>query len=75
MNQAWIVGIAMTNTLDSKIKIAIGNNEDEEEKAKGGSTELKDSFLKHYNLEKSYYSFNYKNVHFLVIDTAIRTFT
>ena len=27
---------AMTNTLDSKIKIAIGNHEDEEEKAKGG---------------------------------------
>ena len=38
---------------------------------KGGSTELKDSLLKHYNLEKSYYSFNYKNVHFLVLDTQL----
>ena len=62
---------AMTNALDSKIKIAIGNHEDEEEKAKGGSTELKNSLLKHYNLEKSYYSFNYKNVHFLVLDTEL----
>ena len=62
---------AMTNALDSKIKIAIGNHEDEEEKAKGGSTELKDSLLKHYNLEKSYYSFNYQNVHFLVLDTEL----
>ena len=62
---------AMTNALDSKIKIAIGNHEDEEEKAKGGSTELKNSLLKHYDLEKSYYSFNYKNVHFLVLDTEL----
>ncbi len=61
----------MTKSLDSKIKIAIGNHEDEEEKAKGGSTELKDSLLKHYNLEKSYYSFNYGNVHFLVLDTQL----
>ena len=35
----------MTKALDSKIKIAIGNHEDEEEKAKGGSEELKDSLL------------------------------
>ena len=62
---------AMTNALDSKIKIAIGNHEDEEEKAKGGSTELKNSLLKHYNLEKSYYSFYYKNVFFLVFYTEL----
>jgi 3',5'-cyclic AMP phosphodiesterase CpdA len=62
---------AMTNALYSKIKIAIGNHEDEEEKAKGGSTELKNSLLKHYNLEKPYYSFNYKNVHFLILDTQL----
>ncbi|MGZ5548288.1 MAG: metallophosphoesterase, partial [Nitrososphaeraceae archaeon] len=47
----------MTKGLDSRIKIAIGNHEDEEEKAKGGSKELKDSLLKHYNLQNSYYSF------------------
>jgi len=33
----------MTKGLDSRTKIAIGNHEDEEEKAKGGSKELKDS--------------------------------
>ncbi|HET7642203.1 MAG TPA: metallophosphoesterase, partial [Nitrososphaeraceae archaeon] len=38
----------MTKALDSKIKIAIGNHEDEEEKEKGGSKELKDSLLQHY---------------------------
>jgi 3',5'-cyclic AMP phosphodiesterase CpdA len=62
---------SMTKGLDSKIKIAIGNHEDSEEKAKGGSKELKDSLLKHYNLQNSYYSFDYGNVHFLVLDTQL----
>ena len=61
----------MTKALDSKIKIAIGNHEDDEEEAKGGSKELKDSLLKHYNLPNSYYSFDYGNVHFLVLDTQL----
>ncbi len=62
---------SMTKGLDSKIQIAIGNHEDYEEKAKGGSKELKDSLLKHYNLQNSYYSFDYGNVHFLVLDTQL----
>ena len=61
----------MTKELDSKTKIAIGNHEDEEEKLKGGSKELKDSLLKHYDLQNSYYSFDYGNVHFLVLDTQL----
>ena len=61
----------MTNALDSKTKIAIGNHEDEEEKAKGGSKELKDSLLEHYDLQNSYYSFDYGNTHFLVLDTQL----
>ena len=62
---------AMTNALDSKTKITIGNHEDEEEKEKGGSKELKDSLLEHYDLQNSYYSFDYGNVHFLVLDTQL----
>ena len=42
----------MTKALDSKTKIAIGNHEDDEEEAKGGSKELKDSLLKHYDLHR-----------------------
>src|SRR5829696_323594 len=61
----------MTKVLDSKIKIAIGNHEDDEEEAKVGSKELKDSLLKHYALQNSYYSFYYGNVHFLVLDTQL----
>ena len=62
----------MTKALDSKTKIAIGNHEDEEEKATtGGSKELKESLLDHYNLQNSYYSFDYGNAHFLVLDTQL----
>jgi 3',5'-cyclic AMP phosphodiesterase CpdA len=61
----------MTKALDSKTKIAIGNHEDDEEKATGGSKELKDSLLEHYDLQNSYYSFDYGNVHFLVLDTQL----
>ncbi len=62
----------ITKALDSKTKIAIGNHEDEEEKATtGGSKELKESLLDHYNLQNSYYSFDYGNAHFLVLDTQL----
>lgn len=45
-----------------KTKIAIGNHEVE------SSKKLKD-YMKAFNLEKQYYSFNYENVHFLVLST------
>lgn len=60
----------MTKPLDSKIKIAIGNHEDYEEEGSEGD-KLKKSVMDHYGLEKSYYSFNYKNVHVLVLDTQL----
>ena len=60
----------MTKSLDSKTKIAIGNHDDyEEEGAKGES--LQQSLLNHYNLNKPYYSFDYQNVHVLVLDTQL----
>jgi len=45
-----------------KTKIAIGNHEAE------SSKKLKD-YMKAFNLEKQYYSFNYKNVHFVALST------
>ena len=45
-----------------KTKIAIGNHETE------SSKKLKD-YMKAFNLEKQYYSFNYQNVHFLALST------
>ena len=43
----------MTKALDTKTKIAIGNHEGDEEKEKGGSQELTNSLLKHYNSKKN----------------------
>src|SRR5215208_6722040 len=62
--------INMTKPLDSKIKIAIGNHEDYEEEGANGE-KLKKSLIDHYELEKSYYSFDYKNVHILVLNTQL----
>src|ERR671912_1549702 len=62
--------INMTKPLDSKIKIAMGNHEDYEEEGKKGK-KLKKSLMDHYGLDKSYYSFDYKNVHILVLDTQL----
>ena len=59
----------MTKSLDST-KIAIGNHDDYEEEGPKGES-LKQSLLNHYNLNKSYYSFDYQNVHVLVMDTQL----
>jgi hypothetical protein len=47
-----------------KTKIVIGNHEAE------SSKKLKD-YMKAFNLEKQYYSFNFKNAHFLALSTEI----
>ena len=60
----------MTKSLDSKTKIAIGNHDDYEEEGSKGES-MKQSLLNHYNLNKSYYSFDYQNVHVLVLDTQL----
>ena len=60
----------MTKGLDSKIKIAIGNHEAYEEGGPIGEV-LKKSIMDHYGLDKSYYSFDYRNVHVLVLDTQL----
>jgi 3',5'-cyclic AMP phosphodiesterase CpdA len=60
----------MTQSMDSKTKIAIGNHDDYEEEGMRGE-KLKKSLMDHYNLDKSYYSFNYQNVHVLVMDTQL----
>ena len=60
----------MTKSLDSKTKIAIGNHDDYEEEGQKGEN-LKKSYMDHYGLNNSYYSFDNKNVHVLVLDTQL----
>jgi len=60
----------MTKSLDSKTKIAIGNHDAYEEEGEIGES-LKQSLLDHYDLDKSYYSFDYQNVHVLVLNTQL----
>jgi Calcineurin-like phosphoesterase len=60
----------MTKSPDSKTKIAIGNHDDYEEEGSKGEI-LNKSYMDHYGLNKSYYSFDYQNVHVLVLDTQL----
>src|SRR5215216_7412036 len=60
----------MTKSLDSKTKIAIGNHDDYEDEGSKGE-KLKKLYLDHYGINKSYYSFDYQNVHVLVLDTQL----
>lgn len=48
--------------IDSITKITIGNHEDD-------SSEGFSGYMSHFGLSQTYYSFNYQNTHFLVMDT------
>lgn len=48
--------------IDSITKIAIGNHEDDNE-------EDYNTYISHFGLSNPYYSFNYNNIHVLVMDT------
>jgi hypothetical protein len=50
--------------LDDKMKITIGNHDDE-------TTPLLNEYMRHFNLTKQFYSFNYQNVQFTVISTEL----
>ena len=56
--------IELSSVLENEnIYTVLGDAEDEIENGK--------NYLKHYGLENDYYSFNYKNIHFLGISTKI----
>ncbi len=48
--------------IDSITKITIGNHEDDSDEGFSG-------YMSHFGLSQTYYSFNYQNTHFLVMDT------
>jgi hypothetical protein len=48
--------------IDSITKIAIGNHEDDSDEGFSG-------YMSHFGLSQTYYSYNYQNVHVLVMDT------
>ncbi|MDX1372208.1 MAG: metallophosphoesterase, partial [Nitrososphaeraceae archaeon] len=55
--------------LKSKTKIAMGDHEYTD--TKGGVVGITNEYLKPFNLEKTYYSFDIKNVHFTILDPYI----
>jgi predicted phosphodiesterase len=49
---------------ESKLKIAIGNHDDT-------SSSLLNQYMNHFGLSKQFYSFDYQNVHFVVMSTEV----
>ena len=73
-NPALVIGLAdnsyeptgdcwlnMTKPLATKMHTAFGNHDE--------SYELVNQYLKYFNMEKTYYSFDFQNIHFIAIDT------
>ena len=57
-----------TSSIKNKLKIAMGNHEHGDE---GDPTLLQAQYKNQFNLLKTYYSFDYHNVHFIAIDSMI----
>ncbi len=55
--------LSIMEPIDEKMKIALGNHDTEEFPG------LLEQYMSHFNLTKQYYSFDYENVHFLVMAT------
>lgn len=55
----------LVKPLDDKLKIILGDHDIDEQ-----NLTRYNQYLKHYNMTKPYYSFDYKNVHFLGMATA-----
>lgn len=60
-------GPNIVNLVDEKMKISIGNHEDEYNS--NTSLSLLNQYMYHFGLTKQYYSFNYQNIHFVVMST------
>jgi predicted phosphodiesterase len=54
----------IVDPIDEKMKIAIGNHENI-------TLPILRQYMSHFNLTNQYYSFNYQNVHFIVISTEL----
>jgi hypothetical protein len=53
----------IVDPFDHKMKIAIGNHEIEE------SSQSLGQYLTHFNMSRQYHSFNFQNIHFLILAT------
>jgi hypothetical protein len=63
--KCWLDEIQPINDIT---RITIGNHDSEEEE----SSALEKEYLSHFNLARPFYSFDYQNVHFLMLSTQLK---
>ena len=56
----------VVNPIISKLKISLGNHDTPED----GSASLQNEYESYFKLKKPFYSFDYKNTHFIMMDSA-----
>ena len=59
--------LKLINPIKSIAKFSMGNHEEDE----GSPSSLPSSYLEKFGLGTSYYSFNYRNIHFLMLNSEI----
>ena len=59
----------VVNPIISKLKISLGNHDTPED----GSTSLQNEYESYFKLKKPFYSFDYKNTHFIMMDSTHET--
>src|SRR5574339_389047 len=57
----------LTKPISSKLKVALGNHDNEEDETK----QIRYEYMKHFNLTRPFYSFNQGNIHFLMMDSSL----
>ena len=56
--------LSIVDPIDHKMKITIGNHDDI-------SSSLLNQYMNHFGLSKQFYSFDYQNVHFVLMSTEV----
>jgi predicted phosphodiesterase len=59
----------VVNPIISKLKISLGNHDTPED----GSASLQNEYESYFKLKKPFYSFDYKNTHFIMMDSTHKT--
>jgi len=61
--------LEIVEPIEDKLKISFGNHDVQYQGLETENQELRQQYFKHFNLEKEYYSFDFQNVHFIVLST------
>jgi predicted phosphodiesterase len=57
----------ITKPIASKLKVALGNHDNEEDE----SLKIRQEYMNYFNMTRPFYSFDHKNIHFIMMDSSL----